>query len=178
MGAKKKLIEVTDDMAKWASLCTIAQAQVDTIRPIVEAYHQAILQAGNYLTPNGERITDHGRTWELRDDHAAELYGLYEEAAKAAGFDMPPEVCPLLLAQHYAGRCERLFLEAALPQLRTIGIKDIPYHPKHRQELVDLLMRLVGAEKRFLEGKDALVLASQTFVTERDIPLLIPRRAV
>lgn len=174
---KRKLVEVTDEMAKWASLLSIARAQVDAIRPIVRGYQQAILQAGNYLTPDGERITEQNRTWELRDEHATELYGLYEEAAKLAGFDLPQDVCPLLLAQYHVVKCETRLMQAALPELKNAGFRDIPSNPAHRKELVELLMGLVGVEKRFIK-EGLLELAGQTFVTEHGVPLLIPRRRV
>lgn len=86
-----------DPVAKLIALQLIADKQ----REMVDQRHQAILDSHEYLTEEGERITDPRRDYRICDDQAAELYAAYDAANVAAGCkDLKPGHCPALTAEH------------------------------------------------------------------------------
>lgn len=126
--------------AKLVRFCENAlasRAYVETIRPIVEGYQKAILEAGDYwmcdqwhrefvkaeIDPGKLRITEPERTYLLPQAAANRYHEACRQAAKKAGLHVLREGnCPLLEARHLLVRAEEALLavfasEMEVPEL-------------------------------------------------------------
>lgn len=120
-----KSFRPSGEQIKFAELLLMAQAVVETIRPIVEGYQKEILAKHGFTnqktverfahrgTAPVEVIHDPQRSFELSDDDFAIYLKECNEARLAAGLHTDdPNHCPLLVAENLHRQAQRAFMES------------------------------------------------------------------
>lgn len=120
-----KSFRPTAEQIKFAELLLMAQAFVETIRPIVEGYQKAILAKHNFTNQRTverfvhrgaapvEVILDPKRSFELSDNDFAVYLKECNEARISARLQVDdPNHCPLLVAENLYRQAQRAFMES------------------------------------------------------------------
>lgn len=120
-----KKFRPSGEQIKFAELLIMAQALVETVRPIVEGYQKAILAKYNFTNQRTverfahrgaapvEIILDPKRTFELSEEDFAVYLKECNDARIEAGLHVDnPEHCPLLVAENVYRQAQRAFMES------------------------------------------------------------------
>jgi hypothetical protein len=164
-----KSFKPAPEMIRAAENCFAAMAFTETIRPIVEGYQKAILEAEKYpYSPKqllrrekapADYISDLRHTYMMGEDDFAHYHKrCNEEQARAGLHTDSPEFCPLLVAEHLQMQAEHCLIDAMVPV--TTITRDMIWQSKNSLEnlkkLKDLTLRFMagfvdtkGTMKRF-----------------------------
>lgn len=124
-------------------LVRMAHAQLE--RESANKRHATILNAGDYLDDEGNRITDPSKSWHIHDEEQAKAYyALCDQANIEAGYDLEPGFCPALIAEHEQIKAEWALLEAAEKFFPGVdNDKLLCAGLEKRKDYIDLLIKLV-----------------------------------
>lgn len=139
---------ITANMKEAAKSLVCAMAYVQTIKPVVDAYHQKILDEMQPVVSDiwpriaGKRITDIRESYLMGDEEHTEYLRRVNEERIKAGFVVENEdYCPLLVAEHEQVKAEWAFISAMEP---LTGINnDSPLYGENREKYLKLCLGLV-----------------------------------
>jgi len=109
--AKPETFRPTAQMIDAARAVFAAMAYEATVRPIVETYQINILRALGYDE------TMLGREYRMPDDDLKQYYAQCRIEHKKAGFDVPDDYCPLLMAENETRKAKRRLVDVSCPVL-------------------------------------------------------------
>ncbi len=95
----KKQVIPTAEMVQAAKNVLAARAEAARLRPIITAIKTQLLQSLEILNADGDRILDPKLSWLMDDKFVGIYYPALNKAYHDAGFDMPADFCPLLVAE-------------------------------------------------------------------------------
>lgn len=90
------------------------RAEVNRLRPIVLAIQTRLLQEIELLDSDGNRITNPKNAWLMDDRFVDIYYPALSKAYRDAGFDIPADFCPLLMAEEAERQAIRKMNEMAM----------------------------------------------------------------
>ena len=156
----------TPDMIRAAENCFAAMAFTETIRPVVEGYQKAILEAEKYpYSPKmmarrekapADYISNLQHTYMMsEEDFAHYLKRCREEQAKAGLHTDSPEHCPLLVAEHLQIKAEYALIDAMEPvtHLTRETIWEKANALENSKKLLDLTLRFMAG---FVDSKGTM----------------------
>ena len=98
------------------NLVLVTMAHAELVREEVDGYAREVLAAGNYTSSyTGERITEPKDAWTMGDDAFPDYHAKVDAKVRAAGYDVPPDYCPALIAEEEQRRAERALIDASKP---------------------------------------------------------------
>lgn len=164
-----KNFKPTAEMISAAELVFVAMAAEQTVHPIVEAYQRKVLAAHNWPIAakwvdeparrrrekymNGEPILDPKDSFLLDEEASAIYFAEIDKEARAAGYNLPPDHCPLLTAEHQRIKAEQLLITAmsSLTKVNNDNIWKLGYDK--RQEYLELCKKIMAP---FVKGDKSL----------------------
>ena len=141
---KNNTFKPTEEMIKAAKLVFLAMAHVQTVRPVVEGYQREILADISPINRyNGKVITDLKQSYCMSDKDFAEYMRRSKVDQDRNGFVVPPDFCPLLMAEHAQQKAEWLLIDAVAPSL---GVKPdlITSTLDGYKKFIDLTLRMLA----------------------------------
>ncbi len=138
----------TPAMLRAARNVFVAMAYVETIRPVVEGYHQKILDDMKPLVDSrwpdaGQLITSDKRSYLMSDADFQEYFRRAKEERDKAGLKVENnDNCPLLVAEHLQCLAESNLIDTFEPVTR---IKSEQLNVlEQRDKYIDLCLRLLA----------------------------------
>lgn len=164
-----KNFKPTAEMISAAELVFVAMAAEQTVRPIVEAYQRKVLAAHNWPIAakwvdeparrrrekymNGEPILDPKDSFLLDEEASAIYFAEIDKEARAAGYNLPPDHCPLLTAEHDRIRAEQLLITALSPLTKVDNDNIWNLGFDKRKEYIELCKKIMAP---FVDSKKAM----------------------
>lgn len=134
----------------FVNVVLTARAQAEVIREEIDAIKLRLLTEHAYTDEtDGKRVTEPKYDWCMPQEQFTGYLALLEEGTREAGYDVPKDFCPALMAEETLRKAERALIDAAcvfFPGTTTSallrGTKDSGGLETHRRYL-DLLTGLV-----------------------------------
>lgn len=135
----------TKEMIDAAKNVLECRAMVETLKPVINKIQSDLVAQIQPKDENGNLLSP-GRQWMMTDEYAAVYYPALDEAYKAAGFNVQPGYCPLLMAETNEREAVRLMNKLAT-SLVPGGMKvdtDKIYNLDTLKKLTDLNLQYIS----------------------------------
>ena len=94
----------------------LATVYAATLREEVDGYKATLLAEGNYTDQlTDEPVTVPKYDWTMKDDQFPAYLALLEAKVKEAGYEVPTDQCPALIAESLQMQAEHALIEASEP---------------------------------------------------------------
>lgn len=150
---------ISIELQRTAAAYLNCLATEERVRPVVIAYQTKVLAERQYRDDEtGEIITDPKNAWSMNEIFFVEYSALLDIEANKAGFDVPVDHCPLLIAENETRKARRALIDA-LRYITKIGSDDV-LNLDDRAKMAELALGLVASAKK--EKLDKLAVEKAT----------------
>ena len=113
-----ELINAAKQVIKARAICQTLKPKIEKIKADLLAQVQPKDEEGN--------LVSFAHYWMMTDEYAAIYYPAYNAAIKEAGYDVPEDHCPLLMAENTEREAVREMNRMAVSLVAAQGIKINP----------------------------------------------------
>lgn len=135
----------TQEMIAAAQLLIDCRVAVEVVRPIIYDIKVNLLKKLGVTDTDGEPITDPNRSWLMDEKFVDLYYPALTPEYNAAGFDLPQDFCPLLVAENNEREAITALITIALPLIPASVRPDLSkiYDPETFRKMADLNVRYI-----------------------------------